>query len=125
MSRLAHIQALVGCAEIDIKLAIVITDGRSPRATSIMLVGVPSRLVETAVDLTDVSPVEHIVRLQHLHAQEMEVRSHHIVFVTHPYHVGVGKISIEHRVDVGAVALITPGQRDLLCTHHDTDGEKC
>ena len=66
--RRTHIEPLVWGAEIHIVETVVITDGRRPRTTGIMLVTVPARLIEATVDLTDVTPIDHILRLQHLHA---------------------------------------------------------
>ena len=68
-----HIEAFLGCTEEDVIESVVIADGRSPGASGIMLVAVPSRLIETAINLADILPVHHIVALQHLHAHEMEV----------------------------------------------------
>ena len=53
-------------------------------------------------------PVDHVFRLQHLHAKEMEIGGYHIVFFTYADNVGVGEVSIEHRVPIGAVALVAP-----------------
>ena len=103
-----HIEAFVGGAEIDIVEAVVMADGGCPRATGIVAVVVPPGLIETTVDLTDIAPVDHIVGLEHLHTEEMEVGGDHIVFRTHTDDVGVGEVGIEHGVAIGAVALVAP-----------------
>ena len=105
-----HKQSLVGRTEIDVEASVVIADGRRPRAAGIVLVAVPARLVEARVDLTDVAPVHHIVALEHLHAEEVEVGGHHIVLLANADDVGVGEVGVEHRIAVGAVALIAPSQ---------------
>ena len=106
--RRTHIEALLRRAEIHIVKTIVIADGWGPRTTGIMLVAVPPRLIEATVDLTDVTPVHHILRLQHLHAEEVEIRRHHIESVSDADNVRIGEIRIQHGIAVGAVALIAP-----------------
>ena len=64
-----------------------------------------------------VAPVHHIVALQHLHAYEVEIRSHHIIFLTYADDVGVGEIGIQHRIDIGAVALVAPSQLFRILFH--------
>ena len=61
--RRTHIESLVWGAEIHIVETVVITDGRRPRPTGIMPVTIPARLIEATVDLTDIAPIDHILRL--------------------------------------------------------------
>ena len=103
-----HKKSLIGGAKIHIEQSVVITHGRCPRATGIMLVAVPSRFVEMAVYLTDIVPVNHIFGFQHLHAHKVEIGSHHIVFLAVTDHVGIGVVDIQYWVDVGSIALIAP-----------------
>ena len=44
----------------------------------------------------------------------MEVGCHHIIFRAHTDDIGVGEISIQHWITVGAVALIAPAFRIYL-----------
>ena len=106
--RRRHIQPFVGSAEINVETAVVKADGRSPRASGIVAVVVPAGFVEATVDLADVSPVDHIVGLQHLHSYEVEVGGHHVELLAHADDVGVGEVGIQHGVGVGAVALVAP-----------------
>ena len=73
-----------------------------------MQVGIPARLVKTAIYLGDITPVHHIVALQHLHTHKVEIRSHHIELVAHTNHIRIGKISIQHRITIRSVTLIAP-----------------
>ena len=73
-----------------------------------MLVVIPSRLVNSSIYLADVSPIYHVVRFQYLHAHEMEVGGHHIVFLADPDNVGVREIRIQYGVDIGIITLVTP-----------------
>ena len=94
-----------------------------------MLIGVPPRFVEPAVYLRDVMPVDHIVTLKHLHSEEVEVGSHHIVLLPHTYHIRVGEVCIQYRIKISAVALIAPAfciltykiraHIGLSCLNHD------
>ena len=104
----SHIKAFLRSAEEDVVESIVVADGWCPRAAGIVLVAVPARLIETTIDLTDITPVHHIVAFQHLHADEMEVGSHHIVLLAHADDIGIGEVGIEYGVQVGAVALVSP-----------------
>ena len=106
--RRTHIEALLRRAEIHIIKSVVIAYGRRPRTAGIVLVAVPPRLIKSTVDLTDVTPVHHILRLQHLHAEEVEIRRHHIESVSDADNVRIGEIRIQHGIAVGAVALIAP-----------------
>ena len=56
-----HEEPFVGCAEIDVESTLLITQRRCPGAACIMLVGVPSRIVETVIDLRYDTPVHHVV----------------------------------------------------------------
>ena len=38
----------------------------------------------------------------------MEVRGYHVVFLANPDDVGVGEIGVQHRVGIGAIALVAP-----------------
>ena len=107
---LSHEQTLMRCAEIDPELPIMVTDGGCPRATSIALVGVPSRQVESMVNLREDMPVDHVVGLKDLHADEMEVGGHHIVFIADPDDVGVGIVGAKDGVDIRTIALVAPIQ---------------
>ena len=78
-----------------------------------MTVLVPPRQLKTVVYLTDDTPVHHIVGLQYLHTQEMEVGSYHIVLVVHANDVRVAEVGIQHRILVGTVQLVTPVERML------------
>jgi hypothetical protein len=58
-----HIQPFLRRAEEHIEEPIVIADSWCPRTTSIVLVLVPPRLVETMIYLTHIAPIDHIIRL--------------------------------------------------------------
>ena len=103
-----HEKTLFWRTEIDVVEAVVIADGGSPRAAGIVIVAIPAWFVEATIYLTDIVPVNHIVALQHLHAEEMEIGGHHIVFLAYADDVRVREIGIQHRVPVGPVALIAP-----------------
>ena len=75
-----------------------------------MTVLVPPGFVEATINLTDVSPIDHIIALEHLHTDEMEIGSHHIIFLSHADDVGVGEVGIQHGVYICAVTLIAPGE---------------
>ena len=65
------------------------TDGRCPGATSVMLVIIPSRQVESVVDLGNKFPVHEILGLQDLHAHEMKVRGDHVILVAMADHIRI------------------------------------
>ena len=109
-----HEESLVGCAEENPELPVVVADGRCPRAAGIAFVRVPAREVEAAVDLGEEAPVDHVVRDEHLHAQEVEVGGDHVVLLAHTDDVGVGVVSVEDGVDVCAIALVAPSVRRRL-----------
>ena len=92
----------------------MIADGRCPRAARIMSVFLPSRLVEMVINLRHIAPVDHIARLQHLHAHEMEVGRHHIIHAVDPDDIGVGEVGIDDRIDIRTVALVAPLERSVL-----------
>ena len=73
-----------------------------------MLHRIPTGKVEAVVDLADKFPVNKVVGLEDLHAEEMEIGSHHVVGVAHPYGVRVGIIRRKDRVQVPAVAGVSP-----------------
>ena len=108
---LRHEKSLVGCAEEYPVFAVVIAQRRSPRTAGIALIGIPFRHIKTVIHLRHNAPVHHITALQYLHAHEMEVARHHIVFLPHAYHVGVRIVSVKHGVTIRTVALITPLER--------------
>ena len=112
-----HEQSLMWCTEENPELTVMITDGRCPRATGIAGIVIPPRKIETVVQLRYQPPVHHILRLQYLHTEEMEIGSHHVVAVAHTYHIRVGVIGIQDRIDVGAVALVAPCLQRLLSTY--------
>ena len=58
-----HIQTFIRCAEEHKEASIVIADSWCPRTTSIVLVLVPPRLIETMIYLTHIAPIDHIIRL--------------------------------------------------------------
>ena len=58
--------------------------------------------------LTDVSPVDHVVRLQHLHSHEVEIGGHHVELFAYTDDIRIGKVGIQHGVCVGTVAQIAP-----------------
>ena len=57
-----------------------------------MLHRVPSGKVKTVIELRHDVPVYHIVGLQYLHAQKMEVAGHHVVFLTDADDIRVAQI---------------------------------
>ena len=116
----SHIKAFLWGTEENVVEPIVVADGWCPRSAGIVLVAVPARLIETAIDLTDIAPVHHIVAFQHLHTDEMEVGSHHIVLFAHADDVWIGEIGIEYGVQVGAVALVSPALG--VCLHEVRTG---
>ena len=117
-----HEEALVGRTHIDVEASVVPADARCPWSSGIVAVGVPSRQVEASEDLGSDLPVHHVVGLQHLHAQEVEVAGHHVVLASHADDVGVGVVGVEHRVLIRAVALVTPVE-GCLCA--DTRRAQC
>ena len=122
----AHEESFFVCAEEDVEPSVVPSDARCPCAPAVVAVFVPARIVETVVHLTDDSPVDEVVRFEHLHAEEVEVGRHHVVFLPDADHVRVAVVGVEHRVDERAVALVSPLQL-CLCSEdgHQSGHQEC
>ena len=110
---LGHKKSLVGGTEIYPELTVMIAQSRCPRASRIMTVRIPPRQIKPAVNLSHNTPVHQVMAFQKLHAYEVEVGRHHIVFLSHPHHVRVGVVGTEHRIDVSTIALVTPAPLSL------------
>ena len=78
-----------------------------------MIVGVPSWIVETIINLCYDTPVHHVVRLKNLHTDEVEVGGYHIVFLAYTNNIRIAEVGGKDGIDVGAVKLVTPQLLDL------------
>ena len=65
-----------------------------PRTACIVGILIPSGEVEPSVDLADDAPVYHVVALQHLHAEVVEVACHEVVFLSHANDVRIAVVGI-------------------------------
>ena len=104
----SHEQSFIGRTYVYPELTVMVANGRSPGTTGIVAVGVPPGEVHTAVHLTQQSPVDKIIRLQHLHTQPVEIAADHIVFLAYPNDIRVRIVGIQHRILVSTIALVAP-----------------
>ena len=110
-----HEQTFIGSTEKHPELTVMMTNGRCPRAASIMRIRIPSWEIETVIKLRYQFPVHHIFRFQHLHPHEMKIRCYHIITIAHSNHIRVGVVSIQNRIHIGSVTLVTPCFQRFLC----------
>src|SRR5512138_1055393 len=81
--------------------------------------------VEARNRVAAILPVDQVVRLQDRHPWEYEHRRrHHVIGIAYPYHIGIGKVGVDHRVCVSAVAVVAvPFLRLGRTTQEQGDGE--
>ena len=117
-----HEQSLVRRTEIDIEEPVVKADAGRPRTAGIVPHLVPAGQVEAGIDLGDELPVRQVGGFQHLHAQEMEIRSNHVIAVSETDGIGIGIIGQQNRIPVIAVLRISPGS--MLGPAPRTEGQQ-
>ena len=109
--RVPHEEAVVRRADEDVELAVVVPQRGRPRPLGVAVHLVVLRVhVEPREDLADDLPVDEVARVQHLHADEVEVRGDEVEVVADADHVGVGVVGLQDGVAVAAVALVAPGE---------------
>ena len=97
-----HEKPLLGCAEMDIKPAVVKPYRRCPRAFAVGRTPVASER-KRGIDVRDYLPVDKVARVEHRDAGHgVETRSHHPEIVTRADYVRVGVIGMDDGISVGA-----------------------
>ena len=101
-----------GTGEVEVELAVVITERRCPHALGIMVLAIHQVIGIVVKNLLQgigaVFPVHQVFRLQDSGSRHVIHRcADHVISVVHTNHVNVGEVAIDYRVDKLPVALVS------------------
>ena len=104
-----HEQPLGGGAEVEVKPAAVIGNGRRPASPAVGLhLAVLGGDVQTVIGSADDFPVDQVLGVEDGNSHIVEFRTDHIKVPAHPDDIGVGVVGVQDRVAVVSVAQVAP-----------------
>ena len=103
-----HKQTVIRHTDEHPEFPVMIAQSRRPATVAITFHFRKAGIVDTIVYLTDNGPVNHIFGFENRYSHKMELRTDHIIFISHPDNIRIGIVAIQDGVGKCPVTQISP-----------------